>query len=165
MMVEIEWQGRRVHVQIPSTNEKKAIVVNGREMPCDCIRLPDGTYSLLIDGRVYDLGVELDGDRCIVVHGVNRHTLVIHDPRRLATGNPVEEGQPGLQRISADMPGKVIRVLVREGDTVAYDQGLLVLEAMKMQNEIRAPKRGVVIDVGVVEGKAVNSGDFLISVE
>jgi pyruvate carboxylase subunit B len=63
------------------------------------------------------------------------------------------------------MPGKVVRILVDVGDSVNFDQGLLVLEAMKMQNEIRAPKSGVVKEIGVVEGKAVNSGDLLVSLE
>jgi biotin carboxyl carrier protein len=165
MTIDIEVEGERLRVEIPARRSEQTTVVNGRELACDCIRLPDGTYSLLINNRVYDLAVELDGDRCTVSRGVNRHILVIHDPRRLAVGTQVEEGQPGLQRIRADMPGKVIRVLVREGDAVTYDQGLLVLEAMKMQNEIRAPKRGVVVEIGAREGKAVNSGDFLLSLE
>jgi pyruvate carboxylase subunit B len=63
------------------------------------------------------------------------------------------------------MPGKVIRVLVKPGDKVCYDQGLLVLEAMKMQNEIRAPKAGIVKDIGVQPGGTVGAGDFLISLE
>ena len=65
----------------------------------------------------------------------------------------------------AEMPGKVIRLLCEVGDEVALDQGLVVIEAMKMQNEIRAPKSGVVKEIGVEEGKRVNSGDFLLSLE
>jgi biotin carboxyl carrier protein len=75
------------------------------------------------------------------------------------------EGQAGLQRLCAEMPGKVIRVLVREGDAVVYEQGLLVIEAMKMQNEIRAPKAGTIKAVGVAAGRTVNTGDFLLSLE
>ena len=63
------------------------------------------------------------------------------------------------------MPGKVVRVLVKEGDTVEFGQGLLVLEAMKMQNEIRAPKSGIVRGIGVSAGATVNTGQFLLSLE
>jgi pyruvate carboxylase subunit B len=63
------------------------------------------------------------------------------------------------------MPGKIIRVLVQEGETVAHDQSLLVLEAMKMQNEIRSPKSGIVKEVAVAGGITVNTGDFLLSIE
>ena len=63
------------------------------------------------------------------------------------------------------MPGKVIRLLIKPGDSVSCDQGLLVLEAMKMQNEIRAPKSGVVKDIGVKPGETVSAGDFMVSLE
>jgi pyruvate carboxylase subunit B len=76
-----------------------------------------------------------------------------------------EEGPAGLLRMRAEMPGKIVRVLVREGESVAYDQGLLVLEAMKMQNEIRAPKSGTIKEVAVTGGITVNTGDFLLSIE
>jgi biotin carboxyl carrier protein len=63
------------------------------------------------------------------------------------------------------MPGKVVRVLVKVGDSVTHNQPLLVLEAMKMQNEIRAPLNGLVTEVGVAEGRAVGSGDLLLIIE
>ena len=63
------------------------------------------------------------------------------------------------------MPGKVVRILVQAGQKVEYEQGLLVLEAMKMQNEIRAPKGGIVKEIGVAEGRPVSTGEFLISLE
>jgi len=71
----------------------------------------------------------------------------------------------GRLQLRADMPGKVIRLLVRDGEAVASGQALLVLEAMKMQNEIRSPKAGVVREVAVEAGRTVNSGDLLIAIE
>jgi acetyl/propionyl-CoA carboxylase alpha subunit len=132
---------------------------------CDCVLLPDGHYSIILDGAVFDWRVDLDGDSCSIVGRDGNYTLRIIDPRRMAHAKDVAEGQEGLQRITADMPGKVVRVLVEKDETVNYDQGLLVLEAMKMQNEIRAPKNGTVKEIGVTEGMAVNSGDFLVSLE
>ncbi len=71
----------------------------------------------------------------------------------------------GRQQVTAPMPGKVVRVLVSEGDAVEAGQGLLVVEAMKMQNEIRSPKNGKVEKLLAREGLAVNAGDVLAWVE
>jgi acetyl/propionyl-CoA carboxylase alpha subunit len=143
----------------------RMVTLAGRDVVIDWVRLPDGGYSILANGRVYDLSVDLDGDSCSVAGRLGRFTLRIRDPRRLDFSGTVEQGQAGLQRLHAEMPGKVIRVHVKEGDAVACDQGLLVIEAMKMQNEIRAPKAGTIRAVGVTAGKTVNSGDFLLSLE
>ena len=70
-----------------------------------------------------------------------------------------------MQRLRAEIPGKVIRVLAGKGEAVAYDQPVLVVEAMKMQNEIRAPKAGIVKEIAVTEGRTVGSGEFLLSIE
>jgi len=71
----------------------------------------------------------------------------------------------GRQQIVAPMPGKVIRLLVKAGDEVEAGQGLLVVEAMKMQNEIRSPKKGKVVRLEAAEGQAVNAGDALAWVD
>ncbi len=131
----------------------------------DWVKLPDGGYSILVEGRVYDLTADLSDNSCTVTGRAGVHVLQIRDPRRLDASRTVEQGQAGPQRMVAEMPGKVIRVLVREGETVNLDQGLLVIEAMKMQNEIRASRTGLVKAIGVAAGQTVNSGDFLISLE
>ncbi len=162
MDLEICSDGEPIHIEISSQG---VVALAGREAVIDWIRLPDGDYSILVDGRVYDLSAAVDGDACSVAGRSGRFDLQVRDPRRLGTSCAVEQGHAGLQRLLAEMPGRVIRVLVREGDAVAYDQGLLVIEAMKMQNEIRAPKAGVIKSVVASAGKTVNSGDFLLSLE
>lgn len=67
----------------------------------------------------------------------------------------------GRQQVVAPMPGKIIRILVKTGDEVPAGQGLLVVEAMKMQNEIRAPKSGIVERLSVIEGQTVNAGQVV----
>ena len=165
MILQIDHKGKQFTVDIGTAAGSRTISLDGVNIVCDCVRLPDGGYSLIVDGQVYDLVVDLDTDACVVTDRTGSHQLRILDPRSLAGRQPVEEGQAGLRRICADMPGKVIRVLVKAGDQVCYDQGLLVLEAMKMQNEIRAPKTGIVKDIGVKPGGTVSAGDFLISLE
>jgi biotin carboxyl carrier protein len=84
---------------------------------------------------------------------------------RAAFRRAAQHEQDGVVQIRAPMPGKVIKLLVAEGAEVEPNQGIVVLEAMKMQNEIKSPKKGVVRKLGVKEGAAVNSGDLLATVE
>ncbi len=165
MRLEIHLDDRLVHVELPSNGSTGPIRVGGEVVSCDCVPLGDGRYSLILDGRVYDLAVDVDPDSATVSSRSERFTVRLIDPRRLSPGEGSHEGQAGVQRIQADMPGKVIRIMVRPGDRVERNQALLVLEAMKMQNEIRAPKSGIVTEIAASEGGTVNSGDFLVSLE
>jgi biotin carboxyl carrier protein len=165
LILDISCADQKVTIEIALVAGEKKIRLGKSEISCDWVRLAEDHYSLIVDGRVFDILVNLDTDSCVVMSHAGKHTFRITDRRHSAADFHAHEIQSGLQRVCAVMPGKVIRVLVREGDTVEYEQGLLVLEAMKMQNEIRAPKNGVVKEIAVVAGKAVNTGDFLLSVE
>jgi biotin carboxyl carrier protein len=92
----------------------------------------------------------------------SREELVaeVFDPRAWRGRHSAAEAE-GRQQIVAPMPGKIVRVLVREGELVEAGQGLLVVEAMKMQNEIRSPKSGTVERVLAQEGQPVNAGEIL----
>ncbi len=165
MVLLIRCHDQQIEVELSSKGTGRTVRVGDREIPCDWIRLPDGQFSLILDGRVFDLTVDMDTDRCDVAGRLATHEFIIADPKKLSSHSQAEERHGGLQRICADMPGKVVRVLARPGESVVFDEGLLVLEAMKMQNEIRAPKSGIVKEIGVQEGRAVNTGDFLLSIE
>lgn len=131
----------------------------------DAAEVAPDVYSLLIadesfearvstnDGNTYS--VEVDG----IVYQVS-----IDDPRSWSRGKK-DVAVAGTRRITAPMSGKIVRVLVAEGQQVAAGEGLVVVEAMKMQNEIKSPKAGVVSKVAVQTGQAVNSGDALLVVE
>jgi len=84
---------------------------------------------------------------------------------RAALRKAAHHGQAGTVELRAPMPGKVVKVLVAEGTAVELNQGLLVIEAMKMQNEIKSPKQGVVRQLAAMEGAALNAGDLLAIVE
>jgi acetyl/propionyl-CoA carboxylase alpha subunit len=165
VFLDISCNGSRVPVELTTSGGKRRIVLGGRELDCDWLAIAEGKYSIILDGRVFDLSVEVDGQSCFISTGGNTYELQLLDRRRLRSEKSVETGKAGLQRVTAAMPGKVVRILVSEGETVEHAQGLLVLEAMKMQNEIRAPKSGVVKQIGVSEGRAVNTGEFLVSLE
>jgi acetyl/propionyl-CoA carboxylase alpha subunit len=165
LILNISSADQKVTIEIALVGGEKKIRLGETEISCDWVRLAEGHYSLILDGRVFDLLVNLDTDTCVVMSHAGTYTFRITDLRRSGSESHAHEIQSGLRRICADMPGKVIRILVREGNSVVYDQGLLVLEAMKMQNEIRAPKSGIVKEVAALAGKTVNTGDFLLSIE
>lgn len=120
-------------------------------------------YSVLMDGRSYDARVEDAADGLVVVIDGYRFEVEVRDPRRLSrrTGG---RGGEGVQTIAAPMPGKVVRVLVRAGDAVEAGQGLLVVEAMKMQNEMKAARSGTVLSLSAKEGATVAAGEVLATI-
>jgi biotin carboxyl carrier protein len=165
VILEISSKERKMAVEVRFAGNGCRATLDGREITLDWIRLPDGSHSLILDGKVFDFIVELSEDACAVIGRAGAQIVHIADARRLSAYREVDAGPAGLQRIKADMPGKVVRVLVKEGDRVAVDQGLLVLEAMKMQNEIRSPKSGVIREVRVTPGMTVGTNEFLLSLE
>ena len=121
----------------------------------------DGTWSILIDGRSY--AVTILGMREISVNGRVFHVDVF-DPRELRGRRSAADNR-GPQAVAAPMPGRVIRVLVEPGQEVAADEGLIVVEAMKMQNEMKAPRAGRVTAVKTAAGATVSAGDVLLVIE
>jgi len=121
----------------------------------------EGTWSILIDGRSY--AVKILGGGEVSVNGRVFHVDVF-DPRELR-GRRGEADTSGPQAIAAPMPGRVIRVLVEPGQDVAAGEGLIVVEAMKMQNEMKAPRAGRVASVKTVAGATVSAGDVLLVIE
>jgi biotin carboxyl carrier protein len=127
-----------------------------------------GVYSLLLNGKSYKAFVsKRPGDApglsspYVVVVGLRRYLVELRDPRRWRrTGSSLEAEGP--QEIVAPMPGKIVKVLVTEGEEVSRDQGLLLIEAMKMQNELRAPRAGRIDRVYVEEGRGVEAGTRLV---
>ena len=125
------------------------------------VRQPEpGVYSVLLDGRVYEARVE---PGAVVVNG-RRFEIEVRDPRTW-TGARRAAGHARAEQVTAPMPGKVVRVLVGVGDSVEAGQGLLVVEAMKMQNEMKSSKAGRVASLAAREGAAVAAGEVLATIE
>jgi biotin carboxyl carrier protein len=138
----------------------RKVLVNGRPLElsadADVVEVEPGVYSVLLNGRSFEVRAEQTG---MTVNG-KPYEVSIEDPRALkrrGAGSAAE----GTQTLKASMPGKVVRLLVSEGDDVAANQAVLVVEAMKMQNEVKSPKAGRVISVRVTQGSAVGAGDVL----
>jgi biotin carboxyl carrier protein len=129
------------------------------------IEVEPGVFSILMNGRSYQARVEpvAGGGYQVEVRG-RRFATEVKDPRGLTRRNRGGIGEGPLS-VAAPMPGKVVRVLVSAGDTVEAGVGLVVVEAMKMQNEMKSPKAGRVVQVTAREGATVAAGDVLATIE
>jgi pyruvate carboxylase subunit B len=146
--------------------EDDHVVVDGERKPYSVEVLREGYLSLIVDGRSVPVAVEPTGEgRMRVTIDGRRTDVQVKDERDLlvdAFGLGADAAAGGAVR--APMPGLVLEVQVAEGEEVAPEQGLLVLEAMKMENELAAPSGGVVTSIQVEEGDAVDKGDLLIEI-
>lgn len=123
-----------------------------------------GVYSVLVDGRGCDAYAERDQDGAWVTVGGRRFHVEIVDPRRWTPAGAGAHGTE-LENIVAPMPGKIVRVLVEPGRAVEAGQGVVVIEAMKMQNEMKARRGGRVTAVPVSQGETVAAGAILATIE
>jgi biotin carboxyl carrier protein len=123
-----------------------------------------GVYSILLDGRSYDAFVEETPAGLVVTIEGYRFALDVRDPRRWSR-KTAGAGSDTVQSILSPMPGKVIRVLVAPGDPVVPGQGIVVVEAMKMQNELKSNRTGRVVSVPAKEGATVTAGELLATIE
>jgi biotin carboxyl carrier protein len=139
-------------------------VIGGRHYTLQGRLVEPGVYWLTQENRSLEVGVSQSADVYIVSLLGHRIPVEILDTRN-ALRRAAQQGHDGVAQIRAPMPGKVIKLLVSEGAEVEPNQGIVVLEAMKMQNEIKSPKKGVVRKLGVTEGAEVNSNDLLATVE
>jgi biotin carboxyl carrier protein len=174
MNFEIEVNGRPHRVRVERTGARFRVEADGRVDVVDVARLDRTTMSMILVGATETSHeaslVEGREPGEVEVHlraGVV-HTRVAGAPgqrRWSGAGRDASGGVAGPQRITAPMPGKIVKVLVKPGDAVTARQGVVVVEAMKMENELRAQKDGHVREVHVAEGALVESGRLLLVIE
>lgn len=154
--VEIEEVGRSLY----------RVAVDGNEFFVDGKKTGLTNYSLIVDNRSFEVDVDITEDEYRVLVDGRSYRVELVDERRVRLGGLQSGIQlQGRQRVSVPMPGKVIEVLVGEGDRVEKGQGLVIVEAMKMENEVRSPIAGEVKQVRVKAGDALEAGALLMVVE
>ena len=148
------------------------VEVDGKSYSCSFVRTPEGSYSLLLNNSIFEIIVlesaQNGDDKSLQLKvGGSLLKVTIEDHRSLVRKSLLS-AHPQLstvQEIKAPMPGKVVRVEVKLGETVIAGSGLLVLEAMKMENEIKSITGGIVEKVFVEPGRAVEKGEILLSIK
>ena len=158
--MEHQW----VAVSLEISSKEHVARLPHRELTVDAVPLAEGSYSLLIDGSSFDVTIHRSlGHYQVTVNGV-AFEVALRDPKQLRHQTGAGEDLDGPASVTAPMPGKLVRLIVAEGDSVKEGQGVAVVEAMKMQNELKAPKSGTVERLCVVEGQAVNAGECLLTI-
>jgi biotin carboxyl carrier protein len=184
---EVEVSGTLRQVRVTRRDGRFIVVVGDRQWVVDAAQIGSHVLSLLIDdvagpaadsravARTDDVALTPGQTRsCEIAIGSDPATgqfvfgiralplpVAINPRRRFGRGRDSADGHSGPQRIVAPMPGKIVRVLGKPGDAVAHRQPVVVIEAMKMENELRALRDGTVAEVLVQEGQSVEAGTLL----
>jgi biotin carboxyl carrier protein len=166
MIYDVVVDGKTHQVELTRSDDAWLCKIDGHEMELDAVLTARDVLSVLVDGKAYEIKRErsLQGELHMVI-GSARYAVDVQDPRSLRTRRSVAGSEAGPQKVKSPMPGKIVRILVNEHDEVKAGQGLIVMEAMKMQNEMKSPKDGKVQKILTAEGSTVNAGDTLAIVE
>jgi biotin carboxyl carrier protein len=164
MKYEAEIDGRDVGIEVEDRNGRLLVRLGQRSYDVEVIRPEAGVYLLMVGDQVFEARAWTEQSDVIRVslRGQIYDARIVDRKHRRAAAEHQLEGQA---RLTAPMPGKVVRLLLRQGDQVAAGQGVVVVEAMKMQNEVRSPKAGRVIELRVAQGDTVNANQLLAIVE
>jgi biotin carboxyl carrier protein len=169
MKLNAEAGGEKIEVEVKREGGRVLASVGGRAYELEARETGAGEFLLIREGRVYDCRVDAEagggrGASSVTVGG-RAYDVRLTDPKHLRGAGAGAGADAGRAQVVAPMPGKVVRVLVEEGQEVEAGQGVAVVEAMKMQNEMKSPKAGVVRELRAAPGATVNAGDVLAVIE
>ena len=164
MLYEVTINGKNYRLDLNRADGRWTCRLDGRDIAIDAVLARPDVLSLRVGSKAYEIKSERIANESYLWVGNTRFTVEIRDPRSLR-GRARSGDNHGPKKITAAMPGKVVRLLVREGDEVEPGAGVAVVEAMKMQNEIRAPKAGTIDRIFISEGQAVAAGDPLVTIK
>jgi biotin carboxyl carrier protein len=153
---------RSAEVEVRGKDGRYTVTRDGGTVEIDLAETGDHFESLLVGGRSHDLGIEARPGG-YKVHG-REGTVTVELEESSANGTIRRAAADGPVRLTAPMPGRVVRVLATKEQDVDAGEGLVVIEAMKMENELKAPRKGRVSEVAVQEGQAVDAGALLVVV-
>lgn len=164
MTYDIDIDGKSYRLDLSQTEGRWSCRVDGRDVEVDAVLARPNVLSLRIGNKAYEVKCERVGGDVHIWVGSRRFAAEVRDPRSLRSRTRAVDDH-GPRRLTAPMPGKVVRILLSQGAEVEAGAGVLVVEAMKMQNEVKSPKKGMIQKILVSEGAAVNAGDVLAIVE
>jgi biotin carboxyl carrier protein len=164
MTYDIAIDGKNYRLDLNQVDGRWHCQLDGREIEVDAVLARPDVLSLRIGNKAYEVKCERVVSDLHIWVGSVRYAAEVRDPRSLR-GRARAVDEHGPKKLTAPMPGKVVRILVTQGAEIEAGAGVLVVEAMKMQNEVKSPKKGTVQKILVNEGAAVNAGDVLAIVE
>jgi biotin carboxyl carrier protein len=162
MKFEVRIDSRACIVELNRDADRWQISIDDHAVDADAVEIAPSIFSILLNGKSYEVRVTPTPAGALTLQTAHQEFVAeVIDPRAWRGRRHGALEAEGRQQILAPMPGKIIRVLVQTGEKVEAGQGLLVMEAMKMQNEIRSPKSGMVERLLAKEGQSVNAGEIL----
>jgi biotin carboxyl carrier protein len=166
MTYDVVVDGKTHHLELNRGENTWLCKVDDQEIEVDAALTARDVMSVLVGGKAYEVKRErsLQGELHLVI-GSARYAVDVQDPRSLRTRRATGGTEAGPQKLTAPMPGKIVRILVAVNEEVKAGQGIIVMEAMKMQNEMKSPKDGRVQKIMTSEGSTVNPGDTLAIIE
>jgi biotin carboxyl carrier protein len=165
MTYEVSIAGKIHRVELVRSGPEWFCSLDGRAFPLEVTATQDGVLSILVEGKSYEAKLENNASENNVIVAGERFAAVVRDPRSFRSRRSSGGAAEGVKKILAPMPGKVIRILAPAGTPVESGQGVVVIEAMKMQNEMKSPKKGMVKRINAAEGAAVEAGQVLAEIE
>jgi biotin carboxyl carrier protein len=160
MLLDATVASKTTRVEVREKDGRYHVKVGDRTLELDVLKVGSSDLSVLVDGVSHDVSLEKKSDGFGVIVRGDRFDVELKDAvQGAAIGKPVASGP---LKLTAPMPGKIVKVLATVGDTVEAGQGILVMEAMKMENELKAARKGVVQEIRVREGQAVEMGSLLL---
>ena len=167
MKIDIELNGRKHQISMQPDPEKEGvrIMLDGELCEADVTLQQPNVLSILLGGNSYRILLDRRAEGAAVVLGEHRMPYRVEDPRSLRSRAQGAASDTGARPVLAPMPGRIVRTLVQLGDEVEAQQGVVVIEAMKMQNELKSPKAGRVTRLAAVVGATVQAGEVLVVIE
>jgi biotin carboxyl carrier protein len=168
MKLIAELNDKKQEIVLKQAGENVSAEIDGRVYELEAQEVEPNVYLLKHENKIYQVFVspnETTNEPFQVSVGEKDFEIKLTDPKRMRHSVSAGENEGGAAEIKTAMPGKVVRVLVEQGAEIKQGDGVLIVEAMKMQNEMKAPKDGIVKEIRAAEGETVSAGDILAIIE
>jgi biotin carboxyl carrier protein len=165
MKLIAEVNNEKINIEVNQSDETVFAEIDGRKYNLEATQPEPNVWLFKLDGKIFECHVNNFGENGIVRIGNSEVSVKLIDPKRLRGAGDSDSNAEGIAEIRTAMPGKIVKVLVKPSDEVFAGDGVIIVEAMKMQNEMKAPKDGTVKEVRFEAGETVNAGDILLVIE
>jgi len=160
VLFDASTKGRSARVEVRETQGRYRVTLGEKTLELDLVRTGEHDVSVLVDGMSHDLSLEKTREGFAVLLRGDRFDVELKDAVKGVVLDKAAHAGP--LKLTAPMPGKIVKVLVAPGEAVEAGRGVLVMEAMKMENELRAARAGTIQEIRVKEGQAVEMGALLL---